>query len=57
MDTLYVINQYSFQDVFESEKYSKLIFYNITAKPVEKAFTLTHALEKQINLLNILNKK
>ena len=44
------------QEVFDSEKYDRIIFYNITAKPVQKSFTLTHALERQINLLNILNK-
>ena len=45
-----------FQEEFKSEQYERIIFYNITAKPVTESFTLTHALQKQIKLLNIFHQ-
>jgi len=36
--------------------YTKIIFYNITAKPVKVEFTLGHALGKQLDLLQQVKK-
>ena len=40
-----------------SEKYQRIVFYNVTAKPVREEFTLGHMFKGHLNLLSFLPSK
>ena len=44
------------QEEVLSDRYRRLIFYNITAKPVRQEFTLTHVFKGQFNMLNFIKR-
>ena len=44
------------QEEVLSDRYKRIIFYNITAKPVRHEFTLTHVFKGQFNMLNLFKR-
>ena len=45
------------QEEVMSARYKRIVFYNITAKPVREEFTMGHMFKGQLNMLNLLPTK
>lgn len=44
------------QEEVLSDTYKRIIFYNITARPVRQEYTLTHVFKGQFNMLNFIKR-
>ena len=45
------------QEEVLSDEYKRIIFYNITARPVRSEYTLTHVFKGQLKMLKIMHNK
>ena len=45
------------QEEVLSDEYKRIIFYNITARPVRSEYTLSHVFKGQLKMLKIMHNK
>ena len=45
------------QEEVLSDEYKRIIFYNITARPVRTEYTLSHVFKGQLKMLKIMHNK